>query len=105
LRYIQLAPGTGDIPATGKVVKLKYTGRFLNGFAFDGNMARTDSFSVTVGGTQTVVGFQKGIEKMRLGEKAIVVFPSTIGYGEKGSGTSIPGFTPLMFEIYIAKIE
>jgi FKBP-type peptidyl-prolyl cis-trans isomerase len=42
---------------------------------------------------------------MRLGEKAIVVFPSTIGYGEKGSGTSIPGFTPLMFEIYIAKIE
>jgi FKBP-type peptidyl-prolyl cis-trans isomerase len=105
LRYIQLAPGTGDIPATGKVVKLKYTGRFLNGFAFDGNMARTDSFSVTVGGTQTVVGFQKGIEKMRLGGKAIVIFPSTIGYGEKGSGTSIPGFTPLMFEIYIAKIE
>jgi FKBP-type peptidyl-prolyl cis-trans isomerase len=105
LRFIQLAPGTGDIPASGKVVKLKYTGRFLNGFAFDGNMARTDSFSVTVGGTQTVVGFQKGIEMMRLGEKAIVVFPSTIGYGEKGSGTSIPGFTPLMFEIYIAKIE
>jgi FKBP-type peptidyl-prolyl cis-trans isomerase len=105
LRFIQLAPGTGDIPASGKVVKLKYTGRFLNGFAFDGNMARTDSFSVTVGGTQTVVGFQKGIEMMRLGEKAIVVFPSTIGYGEKGSGTSIPGFTPLMFEIYIAKIQ
>lgn len=105
LRYIQLAPGTGDIPAKGKTVKLKYTGRFLNGFAFDGNMARTDSFSVTVGGTQTVVGFQKGIEKMRLGEKGIVVFPSTIGYGEKGSGSNIPGFTPLMFEIYIAKIE
>lgn len=105
LRYIQLSPGTGDIPASGKVVKLKYTGRFLNGFAFDGNMARTDSFSVTVGGTQTVIGFQKGIEKMRLGEKAVVVFPSTIGYGEKGSGTSIPGFTPLLFEIYIAKIQ
>lgn len=105
LRYIQLKSGTGDIPATGKKVKLKYTGRFLNGFAFDGNMARTDSFSVTIGGTQTVIGFQKGIEKMRLGEKAIVVFPSTIGYGEKGSGSSIPGFTPLMFEIYIAKIE
>jgi FKBP-type peptidyl-prolyl cis-trans isomerase len=68
-------------------------------------MARTDSFSVTVGGTQTVIGFQKGIEKMRLGEKAVVVFPSTIGYGEKGSGTSIPGFTPLLFEIYIAKIQ
>lgn len=105
LRYIELVAGTGDLPASGKVVKLKYTGRFLNGVAFDGNMAKTDSFSVTIGGTQTVVGFQKGIEKLKLGGKAIVVFPSVIGYGEKGSGTSIPGFTPLMFEIYLAKIQ
>lgn len=105
LRYIQLNPGTGEIPASGKVVKLKYTGRFLNGFAFDGNMARTDSFSVTIGGKTTVVGFQTGIEKMRLGERAIVVFPSPIGYGEKGSGSSIPAFTPLSFEIYLAKIQ
>lgn len=105
LRYIRLNPGTGEIPASGKVVKLKYTGRFLNGFAFDGNMARTDSFSVTVGGTSTVIGFQTGVEKMRLGERAILVFPSTIGYGEKGSGTTIPGFTPLVFEIYVAKID
>jgi FKBP-type peptidyl-prolyl cis-trans isomerase len=105
LRYIRVSPGTGDIPAAGKVVKLKYTGRFLNGFAFDGNMARTDSFSVTIGGTSTVVGFQTGIEKMRLGERAILVFPSSIGYGEKGSGSTIPGFTPLAFEIYVAKIQ
>ncbi len=105
LRFIRLTPGTGDIPAKGKVVKLKYTGRFLNGFAFDGNMARTDSFSVTIGGTSTVIGFQMGIEKMRLGERAILVFPSSIGYGEKGSGTKIPGFMPLTFEIYLAKIQ
>jgi len=105
LRYIRINPGTGDIPTSGQVVKLKYTGRFLNGFAFDGNMARTDSFSVTIGGTSTVIGFQMGIEKMRLGERAILVFPSPIGYGEKGSGSTIPGFTPLAFEIYVAKIQ
>jgi len=105
LRFIRLSPGTGEIPTSGKIVKLKYTGRFLNGFAFDGNMARTDSFSVTVGGTSTVIGFQTGIEKMRLGERAILVFPSSIGYGEKGSGATIPGFTPLSFEIYVAKIQ
>jgi FKBP-type peptidyl-prolyl cis-trans isomerase len=105
LRYIRINPGTGDIPTSGQVVKLKYTGRFLNGFAFDGNMARTDSFSVTIGGTSTVIGFQTGVEKMRLGERAILVFPSPIGYGEKGSGSTIPGFTPLAFEIYVAKIQ
>lgn len=105
LRYIRLKDGTGDLPANGKVLKLKYTGRFLNGFAFDGNMARTDSFSVTIGGSQTVAGFQSGVAKMRLGERALLVFPSTLGYGEKGSGTSIPGFIPLIFEIYVAKIQ
>ena len=105
LRYISLSPGTGDIPASGKVVKLKYTGRFLNGLAFDGNMARTDSFSVTIGSAQTGKGFSEGVSKMRLGERAVLVFPSPLGYGEKGSSTTIPGFTPLVFEIYVAKIQ
>ncbi|MEY3645842.1 MAG: hypothetical protein RL127_550 [Bacteroidota bacterium] len=105
LRYISLSPGTGEVPASGKVVKLKYTGRFLNGLAFDGNMARTDSFSVTIGNAQTVKGFSEGVSKMRLGERAVLVFPSSLGYGEKGSSTTIPGFTPLVFEIYVAKIQ
>jgi FKBP-type peptidyl-prolyl cis-trans isomerase len=104
LRYIQLKAGTGDIPASGKIVKIKYTGRFLSSKAFDGNMARTDSMSVTIGGTQTVPGFQMGVEKMRLGEKAVIIFPSALGYGAKGN-SSIPGYTPLAFEIYLAKIE
>jgi FKBP-type peptidyl-prolyl cis-trans isomerase len=104
LRYIRLKAGTGDIPAKGKVVKIKYTGRFLSSKAFDGNMARTDSLSVTIGGTQTVPGFQMGIEKMRLGEKAVIVFPSALGYGANGN-SNIPGFTPLSFEIYLAKID
>jgi FKBP-type peptidyl-prolyl cis-trans isomerase len=105
LRYISLTPGTGDVPASGKVVKLKYTGRFLSGIAFDGNMARTDSFSVTIGSSQTVKGFSAGVSKMRLGERAVLVFPSSLGYGEKGSSTTVPGFTPLVFEIYVAKIQ
>jgi FKBP-type peptidyl-prolyl cis-trans isomerase len=104
LRYIRLKAGTGEIPASGKIVKVKYTGRFLNTQAFDGNMSRSDSLSVTIGGTETVKGFQKGIEKMRLGEKAVLIFPSSLGYGAAGNA-SIPGNTPLFFEVYIAKIQ
>ena len=104
LRYIRLNAGTGEIPAKGKIVKVKYTGRFLNTKAFDGNMSRSDSLSVTIGGTETVKGFQKGIEKMRLGEKAVLIFPSSLGYGAAGHA-SIPGNTPLLVEVYIAKIQ
>lgn len=104
LRYIRLKEGTGDPAKSGQVMYLKYTGRFTNGKIFDGNTAKTDSFQVTAGGTRTVIGFQVSAEKMKVGEKAVVVFPSTLGYGEKGSG-SIPGFTPLVFELYMTKIK
>ncbi len=104
LRYIRLVEGTGTPATSGQVMYLKYIGRFTNGKIFDGNVAKTDSFQVTAGGTSTVIGFQLGVEKMKVGEKAVVIFPSTIGYGEKGSGT-IPAFTPLVFELNLTKIK
>jgi FKBP-type peptidyl-prolyl cis-trans isomerase len=104
LRYIRLVDGSGNAATSGQVMYLKYLGRFTNGKIFDGNVAKTDSFQVTAGGTSTVIGFQLGVEKMKVGEKAVVIFPSTIGYGEKGSG-SIPGFTPLVFELNMTKIK
>lgn len=104
LRYIRLVEGTGAAATSGQVMYLKYIGRFTNGKIFDGNVAKTDSFQVTAGGTSTVIGFQLGVEKMKMGEKAVVIFPSTIGYGEKGTG-AIPGFTPLVFELNMTKIK
>ncbi len=104
LRYIRLVEGTGNAATSGQVMYLKYVGRFTNGKIFDGNVAKTDSFQVTAGGTSTVIGFQLGVEKMKVGEKSVVIFPSPIGYGEKGSG-SIPGFTPLVFELNMTKIK
>ncbi|MFD1817407.1 FKBP-type peptidyl-prolyl cis-trans isomerase [Pseudarcicella hirudinis] len=99
LRYIRVEPGFGDVLASGKVAKVKYVGRFLNGSAFDGNYSTTDSLSVTIGATGSLVtGFQKGVEKMKIGEKAYLVFPSSLGYGTTGS-SSIPGNTPLWFEV------
>lgn len=105
LRYIRLVDGTGTAAQSGQTMYLKYIGRFTTGKIFDGNTAKTDTFQVKAGGTQTVIGFQLGAEKMKVGEKAVVVFPSTIGYGEKGSGSTIPGFTPLVFELNMTKIK
>lgn len=104
LRYIRLVEGTGEKPASGQTMYIKYTGRFTNGIAFDGNMARTDTFKVAVGGTSTVVGFQMGAEKMRKGERAILAFPSSIGYGARTSGAIGP-FTPLIFEMNMVELK
>ena len=37
--------------------------------------------------------------QMRAMEKGVGVFYSNYGYGNSGSGSSIPGYAPLIFEI------
>ena len=104
IRIVRLKEGTGTAATSGQVMYFKYTGRFTTDKIFDGNLAKTDTFQVTSGGTSTVIGFQIGAEKMKLGEKSVILFPSTVGYGEKGN-SSIPGFTPLVFELNLLKIK
>ena len=42
---------------------------------------------------------------MKADEKGIGIFYSPLGYGHSGSGTSIPSYAPLIFEIEIVKSE
>jgi FKBP-type peptidyl-prolyl cis-trans isomerase len=101
LRYIRTKDGVADL-ISGKVLKLKYKGKLLNGYVFDENLSRTDSLNYTVGGNNSLIqGFAAGVAKMRLGEKATFIIPSGLGYGASGSGSKIPGEATLIFEIEI----
>lgn len=105
LRYIRVKVGAADV-ITGKVAKLKYTGRLLNGFVFDSNITRTDSLNYTVGGTNSLVqGFAAGVAKMKLGEKATFIFASGLGYGRTGSGAKIPGESTLIFDVEMVALK
>lgn len=79
----------------GSVLQVKYTGRRMNNVIFD-----SGTISVTVGSTSLVQGFTQGLLKLRAGEKANLLFPSSLGYGVQGN-TNIPGFSPLYFEVEI----
>ena len=104
IRYIQTKEGAADL-ITGKVAKLKYTGRLLNGFVFDSNVNRTDSLNYNIGGTNNYVqGFKLGVDKMRLGEKATFIFPSGLGYGSTAR-SSIPSYSTLIFDIEIVAMK
>jgi len=102
--YIQVKAGAADLIA-GKVAKLKYTGRLLNGYVFDSNVNKTDSLNYTVGGTNNYVqGFRVGVDKMRLGEKATFIFPSGLGYGSTARN-NIPAYSTLIFDIEIVAMK
>jgi len=90
---------TGDTLGSGKSVGIKYVGRLLNGSVFDeGTIA---SYTTNAGGS--ITGFDRAIRKMRKTEKAIVIFPSALGYGKNAQNAKVPiyPYSPLQFEIEI----
>ncbi len=80
----------------GDKVSVKYTGRYLTNAIFD-----SGTLTETIGSTGSVKGFAEGIAKLRVGEKANLIFPSSLGYGQGNSQRGIPGFAPLYFEVEV----
>ena len=92
----------------GQSVKVNYTGRLSYGnlkydaagkviydSAFD-----SGTFTFVAGIGDVIAGFDEGIMKMRVGEKAALIIPSKIGYGANGNAT-IPPNSPLYFEVEV----
>lgn len=124
------APADEEAFEKDTVVYINYTGRLLNGLVFDTSVEKVakdngiyssskkykpvqinwaEEYSeITMGsGKSSVVpGFALTLWQMKAMEKGVGIFTSTYGYGTSGSGSSIPGFAPLIFEIeLVAKPE
>jgi FKBP-type peptidyl-prolyl cis-trans isomerase len=96
LRYIVTkANPTGAPLKAGQTINVNYAGTLLSGKSFD-----SGNFSFVLGGGRVIAGFDEGIAKMKVGEKATLIFPSTLGYGSSGSGP-IPANSPLVFDIEV----
>lgn len=106
VRYIVSAQGTGKetVLATSKV-KVKYTGRLLNGTVFDSS---TDGVEFVL--NEVIEGWTKVIPgKIGVGGKIRLLIPSDLGYGQfpqkDGNGTvTIPANSCLDFDIEIISI-
>ena len=97
LRYILTkANPSGVKVAKGQTIYVNYAGRLLTDEQFDAG-----NFSFVLGSGGAIAGFEEGIAKMKIGEKATLIFPSALGYGSRGSGSSIPGYSPLVFDIEV----
>lgn len=102
LRFILTkANPTGAVPATGQTYSINYSGRLLRSATpFD-----KGTLDWSPGQNKYVKGFEEALSRMRVGEKATVFFPSTLGYGTTGivqNGTYvIPPNAPLSFDLEI----
>ncbi len=101
LRYCKISEGTGSVLKSGQYVSVDYIGNLMNGKKFD-----SGSFPLFLGAGKAIAGFEEGIAKMKVGEKAVIIFPSNLGYGIRGTGDgSIPGNAPLAFTITVVSAK
>jgi FKBP-type peptidyl-prolyl cis-trans isomerase len=102
LYYIETLKGTGERASYGRTISVNYEGRFLNDTVFDSS--KGVPFEFTVGYGQVITGWDEAVQLMRDGGKARLIVPSTIAYGNYGSGI-IPPFTTLIFDIEITNVQ
>lgn len=109
LRFIRTQTNaTGAAPTTGQTVTIRYAGRTLRArTAFDST--GTGTFDATLGQGKYVAGFEEGLSKMRVGEKATIIFPSTLGYGTTGvvqnNAYIITPYAPLRFDLEVVSVK
>jgi FKBP-type peptidyl-prolyl cis-trans isomerase len=99
-----LKAGKGDTPKAGQQVSVHYTGKFAEGMVFDSSVSRGEPYIFTLGQGMVIPGWDEAIATMKVGEKAVLVIPSKLAYGENGN-QRIPPYSPLIFEVELISIQ
>ncbi len=117
LYFIRTQAGKGKAIQQGSPVKFHYVGRLLDGTIFDTSikevaeenglfhpMRNYEPLSTMAGTGQMILGMDEGLLMMRQGDKATLIIPFQLGYGDRDLGP-IPAYSTLIFEMEIVSVE
>lgn len=94
-------PGAGKAAAKDDVILVNYTGR-IDGFdskkIFDSSEGKPP-LTVKLGAGQVIVGWEKGLEGIKKGEKRRLSIPHYMAYGDQARGEKIPAKSRLFFDV------
>jgi FKBP-type peptidyl-prolyl cis-trans isomerases 1 len=103
LYFISKKAGNGAQATPGQRVFVHYTGKLLDGTKFDSSYDRGEPIDFVLGSGQVIPGWDEGIAMMKVGEKAVLLIPSKLAYGERGNQV-IPPCAPLVFDVELVKV-
>jgi peptidylprolyl isomerase len=105
LKYIKLNSTEGEAPKAGDRVFVHYTGFFEDGKIFDSSVERGQVFNFILGQGQVIAGWDEGIALLKKGEKARLIVPYNLGYGENGYPPHIPAKATLIFDVELMDVN
>ena len=97
-----ITPGTGATPSPTDRVTVQYEGKLTDGTVFDSSRKRNMPATFPLNGV--IKCWTEGVGRMKVGEKAQLVCPSAIAYGDSGRPPTIPGGATLIFEVELMSI-
>eukprot|EP00933_Yihiella_yeosuensis_P041768 TRINITY_DN36177_c0_g1_i1.p1 TRINITY_DN36177_c0_g1~~TRINITY_DN36177_c0_g1_i1.p1 ORF type:complete len:198 (-),score=31.02 TRINITY_DN36177_c0_g1_i1:100-693(-) len=107
VEVVTIKPGDRKtFPQKGDRLTMHYTGTLAsNGKKFDSSYGKGKPFTFRIGIGQVIKGWDEGVMKMSLGEKATLKVKAEYGYGSAGAGGAIPANADLNFEVELLKIQ
>ncbi len=106
LRYQIIQKGNSGVKAAkGKTVSVHYKGQLDDGTVFDSSFKRNQPIDFALGVGQVIAGWDEGIALLEVGDKARLVIPSHLGYGERGAGGVIPPNANLVFDVELVDVK
>jgi FKBP-type peptidyl-prolyl cis-trans isomerase len=111
LYYTIQKPGSGAKIEKGQTVSMMYTGRLLDGTAFDSNIDTAvghhgnSPLVFPVGQGQMIPGVDEGVGLLKKGAKATLYLPSPIAYGPQSPSPTVPPNAVMIFEVEITDVK
>lgn len=96
-----LIKGAGAVVETGQNLTVQYSGWLWDGTQFDSSWVNGATFQTTIGTSSVIPGWDQGLVGQTVGSQVLLVIPPELGYGETGSGESIPPDSTLIFVVDI----
>jgi len=99
--------GDGEVAAgAGDVLTVHYVGvEWVSGAQFDASWDRGVPFQFELGAGRVIAGWDVGLEGVREGGRRLLVIPSDMAYGDRGSGDRIAPGATLVFVVDVVSID
>jgi FKBP-type peptidyl-prolyl cis-trans isomerase len=103
LQYKILKAGEGKKPSVDDTVECHYRGTLIDGTEFDSSYKRNQPATFAVKGV--IKGWTEALQLMTVGSKWQLFIPSSLAYGERGTGPNIGPNATLIFEVELISIK
>ncbi|WP_353549552.1 FKBP-type peptidyl-prolyl cis-trans isomerase [Sediminibacterium sp. KACHI17] len=103
VNYAVVTKGTGRNPEPEDTVLINIVGKLPDGTVFIDSDKNKQSFLILV--KDLVLGLQDAVLRMKEGSVWRVFVPAALGFGASGNGSTVPPYTPLVYDIGLISVR